>query len=272
MRRNGAGAVRWKCREPCAEHRKRPAPVGAVVRRMSRHRCPPPHNQPHRFLCIDCKTAGHHVRDHRLVPADAARHDAELAAQPQRRTGHCGVHHEDEEAATAKLVVNVSYTRRRESPAERNRAFRAPDTAQVKPQQPLRTVDRGDLRAPQTISASAAISRVVPLAKSRNSKPQRGSSSRLPSVLKAKLPTKSGTVSVRASSMRTNPGAPPRWEASTPRLGLSRVRPKALAMKKVSAAATIACSILPSALLSLTSGVGECRDVAHSRTVIYFGQ
>ena len=47
-------------------------------------------------------------------------------------------------------------------------------------------------------------------------KPARASASRLPRVLKSRLPLKSGKQSSVRETTRTKPGSPPRWETSRP--------------------------------------------------------
>ena len=93
-----------------------------------------------------------------------------------------------------------------------------------------------------TISARAATYSKSPLSKSTNSSPARGSCCRFPSVLKKRLPLKSGVVSVRASSTRTKPGIPPRCDTSAPRAAPASADVFALATKNVSACASSARS------------------------------
>ena len=51
------------------------------------------------IICIDRGQGQNHHRDDRLVPAPAARHHAERAAEPQRRPGYRRVHHGHEKVA-----------------------------------------------------------------------------------------------------------------------------------------------------------------------------
>ena len=93
----------------------------------------------------------------------------------------------------------------------------------------------------QSIVARPVMNTASPLAKSRNVKPTRLSSSIFPSVLKNKLPEKSGKLKHPLTlSTVTKPGLPPRCETSVP-LCLPCATSELLdAMKNVSALWTMA--------------------------------
>ena len=69
-------------------------------------------------------------------------------------------------------------------------------------------------RPSHTISVSPLTWSRSPLRKSGTRRPARGFTSKLPSVLKRKLPMKSGTVIVPSAPIRRKPGAPPRCDTS----------------------------------------------------------
>src|SRR5581483_7752259 len=108
-----------------------------------------------------------------------------------------------------------------------------------------------------------------------NSSPARGSSERLPSVLKKELPTKSGTVSASSASTRTNPGLPPRWETSTPCAGAlpPRAAGWAVAMKNVSASRIMRRAAASSRSERCTAFAAAAPPTySGARAWMYFGQ
>jgi hypothetical protein len=71
-----------------------------------------------------------------------------------------------------------------------------------------------------------------------NSRLTLGSLTILPSVLKKLLPATSSKTKVSPSAQRTKPGAPPRWEMSTPPPDEGSSSALREAMKKVAAVST----------------------------------